>query len=183
MGSDQGICTWVSVSVMRRSGWGDIFGQVVDVFLGGTGEGKRSSRVRVVEKFSQDERAPNSPVCVLYYMLSSGGFVAACLLVIVKGGFSWTTWADVCNVSGFDNPSTCSHSDDSGGAAAFVPTRTPRSSGYDFLCTCDLCCYMSYVYYMLYVCYMSSSDPSSGSSGSTWIYRRSIFGKQNWLCT
>ncbi len=52
-----------------------------------------------------------------------------------------TPWADACDVSGFDNPSTCSHSDDSGGSAAFVPPRTPRSSGYDFLCTCGLCCY------------------------------------------
>jgi hypothetical protein len=57
----------------------------VDVFLGGSGEGKRSSRVRVAKKFSQDERAPNSPVCVLYYMLSSGGFTAACLQAIAKG--------------------------------------------------------------------------------------------------
>jgi hypothetical protein len=24
----------------------------------------------------------------------------------------------------------------------FVPTRTPRNSGYDFLYTCGLCCYM-----------------------------------------
>ncbi len=60
----------------------------MDVFLGGTGEGTGSSRVRVAEKCSQDERAPNSPVCVLYYMLSSGGFTVACLLVIVKGGSS-----------------------------------------------------------------------------------------------
>ena len=60
----------------------------MDVFLGRTGEGKRSSRVRVVEKSSQDERAPNSPVCVLYYMLSSGGFTAACLQTIAKGGSS-----------------------------------------------------------------------------------------------
>jgi hypothetical protein len=60
----------------------------VDVFLGGTGEGKRNSRVRVAEKFSQDERDPNSPVCVLYYMLSSGGFTTACLQVIAKGGSS-----------------------------------------------------------------------------------------------
>ncbi len=57
----------------------------MDVFLGGAGKGKRSSRVRVAEKFSQDERAPNSPVCVLYYMLNSGGFAAACLQVIAKG--------------------------------------------------------------------------------------------------
>jgi hypothetical protein len=60
----------------------------VDVFLGGAGEGKRSSRVRVAEKFSQDERAPKSPVCVIYYMLSSGGFAAACHETITKGGSS-----------------------------------------------------------------------------------------------
>ncbi len=60
----------------------------MDVFLGGTGEGKRSSRVRVAEKFSQDERALNSPVCVLYYMLSSGGFAAAYLQAIAKGSSS-----------------------------------------------------------------------------------------------
>jgi hypothetical protein len=56
-------------------------------FLGGWRRGK-PSRVRVAEKFSQDERAPNSPVCVLYYMLSSGGFAAACLQAIAKGGSS-----------------------------------------------------------------------------------------------
>ncbi len=145
-------------------------------FLGGRG-GKRSSRVSVGEKFSQDERSTNRPVCNEYYMLSSGGHH--------ERGFldPRTPWADACNVSAFDNPSTCSHSDDSGGADAFVPPRTPRSSGYDFLYTCGLCCYMSYVYYMLYVCYMSSSEPSSGNSDSVWIYRRVIFGKQNWLCT
>ncbi len=44
--------------------------------------------MRVAEKFSQDERAPNSPVCVIYYMLSSGGFTAACLQDILKGGSS-----------------------------------------------------------------------------------------------
>jgi hypothetical protein len=30
-----------------------------------------------------------------------------------------TSWADACDVSGLDIPSTCSHSDDSGGAVAF----------------------------------------------------------------
>jgi hypothetical protein len=45
-----------------------------------------------------------------------------------------TPWVDVCDVSGFDNPSTCSHSDDRGGTVAFVPVWTPRGSGYDFLC-------------------------------------------------
>jgi hypothetical protein len=57
-------------------------------FLGETGEEKRRSRVRVAEKFSQDERALSSPVCVTYYMLSSGGFTTACLQTIAKGGSS-----------------------------------------------------------------------------------------------
>jgi hypothetical protein len=43
-----------------------------------------------------------------------------------------TPWSGVCEVSDFDNPSTCSHSDDSGGTDVFVPPRTPRSSGYEF---------------------------------------------------
>ncbi len=140
----------------------------MDVFLGGAGEGKRSSRVRVAEKFSQDERAPNSPVCVMYYMLISGGFSASCLQAIAKGGSSILGRPGQTRMmfSGFDNPSTCSHSkvnrstgcrslNDTGGATAFVPPRTPRNSGYDFLCTCGLCCYMLYVYYTLYTCYMS----------------------------
>jgi hypothetical protein len=57
-------------------------------FLGGAGEGKRRSRVRVAEKFSQDQRAPNSPVCVTFYMLISGDFATACLQTIAKGGSS-----------------------------------------------------------------------------------------------
>ena len=100
-----------------------------------------------------------------------------------EGGFfdPRTPWADVCDVSGFNNSSTCSHSDDSGGAAAPRSARTPRSSGYDvyahavyvvicymsLTCICLLyvsrprtrhviCCYMLYVCDMLYVCYMSS---------------------------
>jgi hypothetical protein len=148
------------------------------MFSWGDGGGKRNSRVRVAEKFSQDERAPNSPVCVIYYMLSSGGFTASCLQAIAKGGSSILGRPGQTRTmfSVFDNSSTCSHYDDSGGTAVFVPSRTPRSSGYYFLCTCGLCCYM------LYVCYMSSSEPSSGSSGSDWMYRRSICGKQNWMC-
>ena len=93
-----------------------------------------------------------------------------------------TPWADACDVSGFNNSSTCSHSDDSGGAAAPRSTRTPWSSGYDvyahavyvvicymsLTCICLLyvsrprtrhviCCYMLYVCDMLYAvvcCYM-----------------------------
>ncbi len=44
--------------------------------------------MRDAETFSQDERAPNSPVCVIYYMLNSGGFAAECLQSMSKGGSS-----------------------------------------------------------------------------------------------
>jgi hypothetical protein len=57
-------------------------------FLGGAFflEGKRNSRTRGDETFSQDDGSSKQPwVYVIYYMLSSGGFDAACLQDIVKG--------------------------------------------------------------------------------------------------
>ena len=42
--------------------------------------------------------------------------------------------------------------------------------------------YAHVVYVTCYFCYMFSLGPSSGSSGSVRIYRRVIFGKQNWRC-
>ena len=154
------------------------------MFLGGAGEGKRSSRARFAEKFSQNGGLQTALVGVIYYMLSSGGFAAACLQAIAKGvssilGRPGQTSA-MFQVSTTRRPVHTLTTVE--GLLLLAPPRTPRSSGYDFLCTCGLCCYMLYVYYMLYACYMSSSEPSSGSSGSVWIYRRTIFGKQNWLC-
>jgi hypothetical protein len=124
--------------------------------LGGRGRGREAPGCVLLRSFSQDEWAPNSPVCVIYYMLSSGGFAATCLQAIAKGGFSILGRPGRHGLHG--------------------------AVGMIFLCTCGLCCYMLYVYYMLYACYMSSSEPSSGSSGSVWLYRRAIFGEQNWLC-
>jgi hypothetical protein len=153
-------------------------------FLGGRGRGRGVPGRVLLRSFRRTAGSEQPLFCVIYYMLSSGGFAAACLQAIVKGvssilGRPGQTRA-MFQASTTRRPV---HTlDDSGGAAAPRSTRTPRSSGYDFLCTCGLCCYMLYVYYMLYACYMSSSEPSSGSSGSVWIYRRAIFGKQNWLC-
>jgi hypothetical protein len=149
-------------------GWGFAYGAPGCVLLRG---------------FSQDERAPNSPVCVLYYMLSSGGFTATCLQAIAKGGFSilgrpgqtramFQASTDRRPVHTLTTAEGLLSSFRHGlhGAVVII-----------FLCTCGLCCYMLYVYYMLYDCYMSSSEPSSGSSVSVWLYRRAIFGQQNWL--
>ena len=69
-----------------------------------------------------------------------------------------TPWADACDVSGFNNPSTCSRPDDSGGAAALVPPRTPRSSGYDVYAHAVyvVICYMSIICYMPVICLVQS---------------------------
>ena len=88
----QGSCLW-DLCLDKYTGDGRFdgeafLGRLLIFFLGGVGEGKRSSRSRVAEGFSQDETAPNSPVCVIYYMLSSGSFAAASLQTIAKGGSS-----------------------------------------------------------------------------------------------
>jgi hypothetical protein len=57
-------------------------------FLGGAGEGKRSSRARfLLRSFRRTAGFQTAPVCVIYYMLSSGGF-AAVFRAIAKGGSS-----------------------------------------------------------------------------------------------
>jgi hypothetical protein len=69
-----------------------------------------------------------------------------------------TTWADTCDVSGFDNPPTCSHTDDSGGTVVFVPPRTPRTGGMIFYthAVYVVICYMSIVCYIPVICLVQS---------------------------
>jgi hypothetical protein len=86
MGTAQGIYPWVSTLVM-----GNLMGRRFWVgrgcfFLGGVGEGRRNSRARTAETFSQDDASSKQPwVYVIYYMLNSGGFTAACLQDITTG--------------------------------------------------------------------------------------------------
>ena len=81
-----GIYPWGSALVM-----GNMMGRRFWVgrgcfFSGRGGGGKRDSRARTVETFSQDDTSSKQTwVYVIYYMLSSGGFAAACLQAIAKG--------------------------------------------------------------------------------------------------
>ena len=107
MGTVQGIYPWVSTLVM-----GNLMGRRFWVgrgcfFLGGAGEGKRNSRARAVETFSQDDASSKQPwVYVIYYILSSGGFAAAC----ARQSRTVTPILDTLDrhvrCSSFDNPST-----------------------------------------------------------------------------
>jgi hypothetical protein len=125
--------------------------------------------VRVAEKVSQDERAPNTPVCVLYYMLSSGCFAPACLQTIAKGGSSI-----------LGHPGQTSVMSRTSTTRRPVHTLTTvegllPSFRHGLHGTVGMIFYAHVVYvvicYMSIICYMtvmSSSESSSGSSGSQW---------------
>jgi hypothetical protein len=94
----------------------------------------------------------NSPIYVIYYMLSSGGFAAACLQVITKGVLD----------PRYPGQHTC--------VVQTSTTRRPVPMVFYTHSVCVTC----------YFCYMFSLGSSSGSSDSVRIYRRVIFGEQNW---
>jgi hypothetical protein len=109
-----------------------------------------------------------APGCVLLRSfhrtsgLQTGLFV---LYIICKRGFldPRTPWADACDVSSFDNPSTCSHSDDSGGVAAFVPPRLHGAVGMIFYAHAVyvVICFMSIICYMPVICLVQSLPQES----------------------
>jgi hypothetical protein len=68
-----GIYPWVTTLVMEIEGR-RFWVERGCFFLGGVGEGKRNSRVRLRRRFRRTTRVPNSPVYVIYYIFRSGGF-------------------------------------------------------------------------------------------------------------
>ncbi len=147
-------------------------------FLGGRGRGRGAPGCVLLRGFSQDKWAPNRSVCVIYYMLNSGGFTATCLQAIAKGGSSilghpGQTRA-MFQVSTARRPVHTLTT-----AEGLIPSFRHGLHG-----AVGMIFYAHAVYvvicYMSIICYMpvmSSSEPSSGSSGSVWLYRRTIFSK------
>jgi hypothetical protein len=148
-------------------------------FSWGDGGGRETTRACSVGSVTGRRTLSNSPIYVIYYMLSSGGFVAACLQSIGKGFLDpWYPGQCTCAVqdfSIFDNPSTCSTHEDSEGAA--VPRSVTDSTEQWVWC-------FMHMWFMLHVyfCYMFCLGSSSGSSDSVRIYRKVILGNQNWRC-
>jgi hypothetical protein len=121
--------------------------------------------------FRRTMRVPNSPcVYVIYHMLDSGSFSATCLQDISKGVLDpRLPWADTFVVR-LRQPVDLVHVLKTvKGLLLLVPTRTPRSSGYDFYahavyvvifdmsitCICllyVLICYMSVKCYVSVMC-------------------------------
>ncbi len=145
-------------------------------FLGGEGEGKRNSRVRLTRRFHSTTRVPNNPVYVIYYILCSGGISAG----YTRQSRTVTPILDV-----LDRHVLCFRSRQPvdlvhvlktvKGLLILVPPRTPRNSGYDVYADVFyvVICYMSVIcicllyvvmWYMSFICYMPVTCLVLGSS-------------------
>jgi hypothetical protein len=80
-----GIYPWVSALVMGKFDGKTFLGGLLIFFLGGRG-GKRKRQVTVSRVGRWTTCAFKQPHFVLYYILSSGSFAAACLQDITNGG-------------------------------------------------------------------------------------------------
>ena len=116
---------------------------------GGGGEEETPGHVQHGVFFSMDDASfPNSPFYVIYYILSSGGFAAACLQAIAKGVLDPRCPGQTRLLFKLRQPVDLFHALKTvKGLLNLVPPRTPRISGYGVLCTCGLC----YMLFLLYV--------------------------------
>jgi hypothetical protein len=169
MGTDQGIYPWVGTLVM-----GNLMGRRFWVgrgcfFLEGRG-GKRKRQGTVIRVGRWTTCTFKQPHFVIYYMLSSGCFTAACLQAIAKGVLDpRLPWAERALLGLRQSVDLVHTLKTVKGLLLLVPPRTPRSSGYDayvhavyvvicymsITCTCLLyvvICYMSVICCMSVIC-------------------------------
>ena len=166
----------------------------MDLFLGGVGKGKRTRQGNTAESCSQETRGFKRPH-VVYYIFTQWNF--RCCMLQPSRVVPPILDALGCARALFRLRQTGDQGriEDGEGAVILVPPRTPRRSGYvvyadavyvvicymSITCICLLyvvICYMSVICYISVICLVLGT--SSGSIGSVWIYRRAIFGKQNW---
>ena len=159
----------------------------------GDGGGEEELQGTTAEAFFADDASSKQPLCFILYipqwnfrccMLQSSGKVPSILDALGSARALFR----------LRQPVDLAHIEDGEGAVILVPPRTPRRSGYvvyadavyvvicymSITCICLLyvvICYMSVICYISVICLVLGT--SSGSIGSVWIYRRAIFGKQN----
>jgi hypothetical protein len=165
-------CSWIpdwdcpgNLSLGRLTGEGKsdgetFLGRMWMFFLGGVGR-KRKHQGTVSRVCHWTTHVFKQPHFVIYYMLISGGFTVACLQTITKGVLDpRLPWAERVRL-GHRQPVDLVHSLKTvKDLLLLVPSRTPRSSGYDVYAhvVYVVICYMSTTCIcLLYVviCYMS----------------------------
>jgi hypothetical protein len=156
MGTDQGIRPWVRALVIGRSWW-EAFWVGCGCFFWTT---------RVSEQF----------FFMLYILYWALGFCWIKFQSITKSALDLDALGGHVRCSSVDNSTTSS---------------TRRGQLWRGCCTSfhhwlqgavGMVSYAHVVYVTCYFCYMFSLGSSSGSSDRVRIYRRVIFGKQNWWC-
>jgi hypothetical protein len=141
-GFPYGIYPWGSALVMEDFDGETFLGGLLIFFLGGGGRGRGTPGSVQLRRFRRTTRVPNSPVYVIYYILHSGGFAAACarqsrtvtpiLDTLDRQVHCFRTRQPVDQVHALKTVK---------GLLLLVPSRTPRRSGYDVICTCDTVVY------------------------------------------
>jgi hypothetical protein len=182
MGTAQGIYPWVNTlvmgNVMERRFWVE---RGCFCFWGG--EETELQGEHYWDVFRRTTRVPNSPGCMLYIICWAVGVSLEYVFRSSRRGSSILDCPGQTRaLLKLRQPVDLVHALKTvKGLLLIVPPRTPRNSGYDV--------YAHAVYVVIRyvcICYMSVIclvlGPSSGSIGSVWIYRRDIFGKQNWWC-
>ena len=137
-----GMYHWVKYTGHGKSHGETFLGWSLIFFLGGRGRGRGSARASTAESFSQDDaRFQTAPFFyVIYYILHSGGFHCSMLQAIAKSALDLDALGRHVAMFGLRQPVDLFHTLKTvKGLLYLVPPRTPRSSGYGVLCTCDLC--------------------------------------------
>ena len=144
-------------------------GRLLIFFLGGAGEGKRSSRARLPRRFRRRRGFQTALLYVIYYILRSGGFAVPCFRPSRKVASLLVALGQARALFGLRQPVDRARTEDSEGPAAPRSPRTPRSGGYDvyahavyvvicymsITCICLLyvvICYMSVICYISVIC-------------------------------
>ena len=116
--------------------------------------------MRNAETFSQDDASSKQPcVYVIYYMLSSGSFAAACLQAIAKGVLDpRLPWADTCARQASATRRPSSRIEDGEGAVAPRSATDSTEQWYDVYAHAVyvVICYMSIICYMPVICLVQS---------------------------
>ena len=132
-------------------------------------EGKRSSRARLPRRFRRRSGFQTAPFYVVYYILRSGSFAAACFSPSRKVSSILDTLGSARALFKLRQPVDLGRIEDGEGAVILVPSRTPRRSGYvvyadavyvvicymSITCICLLyvvICYMSVICYISVIC-------------------------------
>ncbi len=129
----------------------------------------------LLSRFRRTTRAFKQSHFFMFYIMycAVGVFAAACFRHHEKCPRPRYPGQTRCAVRASTTRRPVPHIDDSEGS---VVPRSVTDSTEQWV----WCFYAHVVYVICYFCYIFSSGSSSGSSGSVRIYRRVIFGKQNW---